>query len=133
MKNPLTPAGIEPATFRFVAQHLNHCATTSVSKCFGICALNRLNAPEPLHYGDISLTLVNSEFQHANCVRTKCICIVFLKKFGVPFFRNVTTNIISLFTVKAVQSSISICSFVQATSSNMKLLRITKSIFCVFV
>ena len=28
MKIPLTPAGIEPATFRFVAQHLNHCATT---------------------------------------------------------------------------------------------------------
>ena len=27
MKNPLTPAGIEPATFRFVAQHFNHCAT----------------------------------------------------------------------------------------------------------
>jgi len=22
MKNPLTPAGIEPATFRFVAQHI---------------------------------------------------------------------------------------------------------------
>jgi len=31
MKNPLTPAGIEPATFRIVAQHLNHCAT-AVSK-----------------------------------------------------------------------------------------------------
>ena len=27
MKIPLTFAGIEPATFRFVAQHLNHCAT----------------------------------------------------------------------------------------------------------
>ena len=27
MKNPLTPAGIEPATSRFVAQHLSHCAT----------------------------------------------------------------------------------------------------------
>jgi len=27
MKNPMTPAGIEPATFRFVAQHINHCAT----------------------------------------------------------------------------------------------------------
>ena len=26
MKNPLTPAGIEPATFLFVAQRLNHCA-----------------------------------------------------------------------------------------------------------
>ena len=27
MKNPLALAGIEPATFRFVAQHLYHCAT----------------------------------------------------------------------------------------------------------
>jgi len=26
-KAPMTPCGIEPATFRFVAQHLNHCAT----------------------------------------------------------------------------------------------------------
>jgi hypothetical protein len=29
MKTPLTPAGTEPATFRFVAQHLNHCATVA--------------------------------------------------------------------------------------------------------
>ena len=27
MKKPMIPAGIEPATFRFVARHLNHCAT----------------------------------------------------------------------------------------------------------
>ena len=27
IKTPLTPVGIEPATFRFVTQHLNHCAT----------------------------------------------------------------------------------------------------------
>jgi len=32
MKNPLTAAGIEPATFRFVAQHLNHCATAVLLK-----------------------------------------------------------------------------------------------------
>jgi len=30
MKNPLTLAGIEPATFRFVAQHFNHCATAGI-------------------------------------------------------------------------------------------------------
>jgi len=29
MNNPVTPAGIEPATFRFVAQHLNRCATAA--------------------------------------------------------------------------------------------------------
>jgi hypothetical protein len=29
MKNPMTPAGIEPATFLFLAQHLDHCATPS--------------------------------------------------------------------------------------------------------
>ena len=27
MKNPLAPAGIEPATFQFVARRLKHCAT----------------------------------------------------------------------------------------------------------
>ena len=30
MKNPLTPAGIEPATLPFVAQHLNHRATAAL-------------------------------------------------------------------------------------------------------
>ena len=37
-KIPMTPTGIEPATFRFVAQNLNHCATavppvTLVGEC----------------------------------------------------------------------------------------------------
>ena len=27
----MTPSGIEPATFRFVAQHLNHCATANLN------------------------------------------------------------------------------------------------------
>ena len=32
-KIPMLPSGIEPATFRFVAQHLNHCATLPRSPC----------------------------------------------------------------------------------------------------
>ena len=28
----MTPAGIEPETFRFLTQHLNHCATAVPSK-----------------------------------------------------------------------------------------------------
>ena len=32
MKNPLTPAGIKPATFPFVAHHPNHCATAGNTK-----------------------------------------------------------------------------------------------------
>jgi hypothetical protein len=37
-KIPMTPSGIEPATFRFVAQYLNHCAT-AVSIEHNICVL----------------------------------------------------------------------------------------------
>ena len=33
-KIPVTPSGIEPAAFRFTAQHLNHCATAvPILKC----------------------------------------------------------------------------------------------------
>ena len=32
MKIPMTLGGIEPATFRIVAQHLNHCATAVPQK-----------------------------------------------------------------------------------------------------
>jgi len=32
MTNQLTPAGIEISTFRFLAQHLNHCATAVPQK-----------------------------------------------------------------------------------------------------
>jgi len=32
----MTPSGIEPATFRFVAQHLNHCAAAYCVEYWGL-------------------------------------------------------------------------------------------------
>ena len=40
----MTPSGIEPATFRSVAQHLNHCATTvpmTKGTARNVCVINR--------------------------------------------------------------------------------------------
>ena len=40
----MTPAGIEPATFRFVAQHRNYCAT-AVPEIVGVCKLSVVVVP----------------------------------------------------------------------------------------
>ena len=49
----MTPSGIEPATFRFVAQHLNHCAT----------AVPPINRQHHQLYGCVWLSL-NAILQH---------------------------------------------------------------------
>ena len=75
MKNPLTPAGIEPATFRFVAQHLNHCATA---------------APPPpqyrVHFRNILIYLL--DLFYACCTNTRRSTILF-----VFFFSFLLTNL----------------------------------------
>ena len=59
MKNPLTLAGIEAATFRFVAQHLNHCATAVPSIAMYVLYYEIINA----NYWPIlwSLSFMNQE------------------------------------------------------------------------
>ena len=61
MKNPLTPAWIEPATFRFVAQHLKHCATavpfqayrfTNSISLAPICTTSSHTCTDSLHFLD---------------------------------------------------------------------------------
>jgi len=46
-KIPMTPAGIEPATFRFVAQYLNHCATATPHVSTAIARKMRRDALDP--------------------------------------------------------------------------------------
>jgi len=46
-KIPMTPAGIEPATLGFVAQHLNHC-TTAVPQCLYIYGITIFPEKSPI-------------------------------------------------------------------------------------
>jgi len=58
----MTPAGIEPATFRFVAQHLNHCAT-AVPKTghvsFQNTGLPNQNILRYQHFNEICLPILH--------------------------------------------------------------------------
>jgi len=55
-KFPVTPAGIEPATFRFVEQHLNHCATAVplfniyIYMCTSLLFMNATLSPRKFFY-----------------------------------------------------------------------------------
>jgi len=68
MKNPLTPAGIKPATFRFVAQHLNHCATTVHRMMVG-CQLYAPAAFTPTKYSWYSFLLEAASTPGPQCDR----------------------------------------------------------------
>jgi len=59
--------------------------------------------------------------------------IVFSVRIGFSVFKDAINNRISLVTVKVVQSSISICNFVQATSSNTQHLRIKSFFFNFYI
>jgi len=56
MKNPLTPAGIEPATFRFLTQHLNHCATAVPTKVVSLQAWTGPEGSRKLRFPDSMTT-----------------------------------------------------------------------------
>jgi len=57
MKNPRTPAGIELATFGFVAQHLNHCAT-AVPLVILVCFIKYVKPPRARHEWAVSRRLL---------------------------------------------------------------------------
>ena len=56
----MIPAGIEPATFRFVVQHLNHCATASPVRvyarvCVCVCMYTYI-------YYKVHFCVINEQF-----------------------------------------------------------------------
>ena len=70
MKNPLTPDGIEPATFRFVAQHLNHCPLHILGVClYSLSLLSGMQIAWFLRY--IILSSVKCLVVHTSYIPTK--------------------------------------------------------------
>jgi len=67
----LTPAGIEPATFRFVALHLNHCAT-AVPRCHLLYLLYFLDTE---HVSGINMFIFMSL---RLCCRTTTLAVLFM-------------------------------------------------------
>ena len=68
-KIPMTSAGIEPATFTFVAQHLNHCATATckdLDKCIKrttFCHTNKTRIRAEIRIMDEGMSL-NTSVMH---------------------------------------------------------------------
>ena len=76
---PMTPAGIEPATFRFVAQHLNHCATAVPSNDVYLQYINLQLLWEAQNKGRIPKTW--------SCTRT-CLSTLVQIRFAPPYHKH---------------------------------------------
>jgi len=71
----MTPSGIEPATFRFVAQHLNHCAT-AVPTWRIIIIIANMNMESIKRIGIYKISSqTKSKAERANCSRALYIYI----------------------------------------------------------
>ena len=91
MKNPLTLAGIAPATFSFVAQHLNHCATAIPNKIMYIhiyshsqllttvmkVRIYKTLAKHTLMYGRKLWTLTQSDESKQHTSERKMLCKIY--------------------------------------------------------
>ena len=66
----MTPAVIEPATFQFIAQHFNHCATASPPKIYSGLPILR-HSPVVLQKLDVALwTTIWLTLITTDCVST---------------------------------------------------------------
>jgi hypothetical protein len=75
----MTPSGIEPATFRFVAQYLNHCATAVPHYIYIYSALEngKSNKCDVLHVVIVTRRVRKTAKAHISFVMSvyTCICM----------------------------------------------------------
>ena len=74
----MTPAGVEPATFRFVAQRLNHCATAV--PFHSIVRMENLLTRKV----EVSCQVLSTRVCVCLCVCV-CVCVLFEDAFSVEF------------------------------------------------
>jgi hypothetical protein len=76
----MTPSGIEQATFRFVAQYLNHCATIS-GPITGVLEANYLHTSTAFSVKEIKLSRRKIEILNVWCCERFTECASKLKAF----------------------------------------------------
>jgi hypothetical protein len=77
MKTPMTPYGIEPATFRFVEKYLNHCATISGPQ---------LNVYEMLkHFNTLGMFFLEAVICTSSCVLLGIYIFTFLHFYIIEY------------------------------------------------
>ena len=89
----MTPPGIEPATFRFVTQHLNHCATAVPKNCV-ITSFFRL--PTRCKNVEISLQILQPRLSYLQILTPFIFsCLYFVKFWSLStcFVNNVNKNL----------------------------------------
>jgi hypothetical protein len=71
---PMTPSGLEPAAFRFVAQYLNHCATAVVLRIYRRIMLD-LRWMWMLRLPSLDTKLISAVERYRRFGETCCPCI----------------------------------------------------------
>ena len=98
-KISVTPSGIEPVTFRFVGQHLNHCATA-----VPLSSIKKTTIPQYTNNHSVSFHLHSATFSSKLLFPEPVLCCQQFLIFSNA--QNITTSLTSLCTNSSIATSL---------------------------